>query len=143
MIEILRTKISTLSPEQKLLIAAKEMDLYGISTDISVRTDSRTGSRIVVFVRLILILFQNIHQIYFLFTDEEHSIEMKVIYHHAPDFAEQVKSSGKMGAFILFPSTLRDSLICNYIFVRKYVNNVGGPWIATFVNHYSINAVVG
>jgi len=38
-------------------------------------------------------------------------------------------------------SKFGDMLVCNYTFTRKYVNNVGGSWIATFVNHFSINVL--
>lgn len=58
MIEVLRTKITTLSPEQKRLIAINEEDIaFQILSDISV---TETGSRI---IKLIPIIFHNIQQI--------------------------------------------------------------------------------
>lgn len=36
-------------------------------------------------------------------------------------------------------TTTVDNIICNYTFIRKYVDNVGGPWIVTFVNHHSMS----
>lgn len=62
MIEILRTKIRTLSPEQRRLIAAKDF-MFLMLSDIS----ARAGSRTVMLVKLIPILFQNIHQIYLIY----------------------------------------------------------------------------
>lgn len=36
-------------------------------------------------------------------------------------------------------TTSTKHLVCNYTFTRKYINNIGGPWIATFVNHYTVS----
>lgn len=76
---------------------------------------------------------------YLLFTDEEHSIQFKMICHYIPGLAEKKKIWEEAPFSNL--SKFNYFLVCNYTFARKYVNNVGGPWIATFVNHYSDNAV--
>lgn len=75
---------------------------------------------------------------YLLFADEEHSIEIKMICHYIPEMAERTKGLD-IASVIKDMSKLGFLLVCNYTFTRKYVNNVGGSWIATFVNHYSIN----
>ncbi|KAL6259159.1 hypothetical protein P5V15_009080 [Pogonomyrmex californicus] len=69
-------------------------------------------------------------------TGEEHSIEVKAICQYIPGFGNE-KKTDMMSVTQFFQRG--KFLVCNYTFVRKYVNNVGGPWIATFVNHYSIN----
>lgn len=75
---------------------------------------------------------------YLLFADEEHSIEIKVVCHYIPEMAERTKTLDTAAIFTDM-SKLGFLLVCNYTFTRKYVNNVGGSWIATFVNHFSIN----
>ncbi|XP_012522763.1 uncharacterized protein LOC105828795 [Monomorium pharaonis] len=106
-IEVLRTKIETLSDEQRQLIAViEEAIVFQVLCDIAATT-----------------------------TDEEHSIEFKMICHYFPtDMVER-----KMLENLTFKdfSKLESFLICNYTFTRKYVNNIGGSWIATFVNHFS------
>ncbi|XP_018405557.1 PREDICTED: uncharacterized protein C2orf47 homolog, mitochondrial-like [Cyphomyrmex costatus] len=107
MIEVLRTKIETLSSEQKCLIAVNEEDIaFQILCDISAETN------------------------------EDHSIQVKTIFHYVPGMIKKKKLESFTFTDI---SNVRDMLICNYTFTRKYINNIGGPWIATFVNHYSIN----
>lgn len=61
-----------------------------------------------------------------------------MIYHYLPGsyIAGMTQEDTVKDAFLT-----KKSLICNYTFFRKYVNNVGDSWIATFVNHYSLNAV--
>lgn len=78
---------------------------------------------------------------YLLFTGEEHSIQFKMICHYIPGLVEKKKKMWEETSFSDF-SKLENLLVCNYTFTRKYVNNVGGSWIATFVNHYSSNAVL-
>ncbi|KAL6438086.1 hypothetical protein ACFW04_004375 [Cataglyphis niger] len=65
---------------------------------------------------------------------EEHSIKITIICHYIQGLAE--KKNKMMTGMIDF--TIAKHLICNYTFTRKYVNNIGGPWIATFVNHYTM-----
>jgi len=74
-------------------------------------------------------------------SDEEHSIQIKMICHYIPGMAEKKKRLEEGSEMFANLSKLADLLVCNYTFTRKYVNNIGGPWIATFVNHYSINAM--
>ncbi|XP_024890561.1 uncharacterized protein LOC112466609 [Temnothorax curvispinosus] len=106
MIEVLRTKIETLSSGQRWLIAVNEEDIvFNVLGDIAVTTD------------------------------EEHSIEIKTICHYIPEKAKKQQRLQTMTDIL----KLEDLVMCNYTFTRKYVNNIGGPWIATFVNHYSIN----
>ncbi|XP_012062273.1 PREDICTED: uncharacterized protein LOC105625253 [Atta cephalotes] len=108
MIEVLRTKIETLNPEQRWLIAVNEEDIiFQILSDISAETD------------------------------EDHSIQIKTIFHYIPGMAEKKKLESAFTDI----SKFGDMLVCNYTFTRKYVNNVGGSWIATFVNHFSINVL--
>lgn len=113
MIEVLRTKIETLSPEQRFLIAVNEEDIaFHVLCDIAVKTD------------------------------EEHSIQIKLMCHYIPDYAEKKKKMEvDSPRNVSFTSVLKDFLVCNYTFTRKYVNNIGGPWIATFINHYSVDNV--
>ncbi|CAL1688792.1 unnamed protein product [Lasius platythorax] len=107
MIEILRTKIETLSPNQRQLIAVNEDDvLFYILSDIAATIG------------------------------EEHSIKITIICHYVQGLAE--KRNKIMGGVIDF-TTSTEHLVCNYTFIRKYVNNIGGPWIATFVNHYTVS----
>ncbi|XP_018376473.1 PREDICTED: uncharacterized protein LOC108769784 [Trachymyrmex cornetzi] len=73
-------------------------------------------------------------------TDIYNSIQIKTIFHYIPGMGEKKKL--EPASTFTDISKFGDMLICNYIFTRKYVNNVGGSWIATFVNHYSINAVL-
>ncbi|EZA48956.1 hypothetical protein X777_12402 [Ooceraea biroi] len=108
-IEALRMKIETLSPNQRQLIAVKEnnMMLYAIN-DINVTTDK---------------------------TGDEHSIEISIICHYFPDLDVKQKPMNMSMSELQKDITY---VVCHYTFVRKYVNNVGGPWIVTFVNHYSV-----
>ncbi|KAG5317424.1 MAIP1 protein, partial [Pseudoatta argentina] len=108
MIEILRTKIETLSSEQRSLIAVnKESIAFQFLSDISTKTD------------------------------KDHSVQIKIILHYIPGMAER-KSAFTFADMSKFTKIL----VCNYTFTRKYVNNIGGSWIATFVNHYSINVLL-
>ncbi|KAG5317006.1 MAIP1 protein, partial [Acromyrmex heyeri] len=92
MIEILRTKIETLSSEQRSLIAVnKESIAFQFLSDISTKTDMAERKSAFTFADM---------------------------------------------------SNFTKILVCNYTFTRKYVNNIGGSWIATFVNHYSINVLL-
>lgn len=66
----------------------------------------------------------------------EHSIEITTTVYYVPGIHTTGKfdtTGAKLSAYV---SSDSDFLVCNYTFTRKYVNNVGGPWIATFVNHY-------
>lgn len=124
MIEGLRTKIKTLSSEQRQLIAVNEEDvIFHMLCDIA----ATTGNRI---IKLMPVPFW---YVYLLFVDKEHSIEIKIILHYIP---AKTRNKLKTATFIdrINPEKI---LICNYTFTRKYVNNVGGPWIATFVNHFT------
>lgn len=108
MIEILRAKIETLSPNQRQLIAVDETDmLFYMLSDI----DATVG--------------------------EEHSIKITTICHYIQGLAEK-KNKMMMSGLIDFTTSTKH-LVCNYTFTRKYINNIGGPWIATFVNHYTVS----
>ncbi|XP_011158660.1 uncharacterized protein LOC105195111 isoform X1 [Solenopsis invicta] len=108
MIEVLRTKIETLNPEQRCLIAVNQEDIaFHVLCDIAATTD------------------------------KEHSIEFKMICHYIPGMTEKKQMLERANFTDL--SKLGNLLVCNYTFTRKYVNNIGGSWIATFVNHFSIN----
>ncbi|KAG5313435.1 MAIP1 protein, partial [Acromyrmex insinuator] len=111
MIEILRTKIETLSSEQRSLIAInKESIVFQFLSDISTKTD------------------------------KDHSVQIKMILHYIPGMAER---KNRKSAFTFADmSKFTNILVCNYTFTRNYVNNIGGSWIATFVNHYSINVLL-
>lgn len=73
---------------------------------------------------------------YLLFSDEEHLIEIKFICHYVPGINEKKKRGEE--TFSLFDLQTEGLIVCNYTFTRKYLNNVGGPWLATFVNHYGV-----
>ncbi|XP_020289930.1 uncharacterized protein LOC109857727 isoform X2 [Pseudomyrmex gracilis] len=106
-IEILKAKIETLSPNQRQLISVNEDEmLFYVLSDIDVTVG------------------------------DEHSIKVTITCHYIPGLAEKKEKLMSKG-FLDF-STPPDHLVCNYTFTRKYVNNVGGPWIATFVNHYTV-----
>lgn len=122
MIEVLRAKIETLSPEQRWLIAVNEKDIMlHMLCNIDVTT---AGNRIIKLIP------RNIPRpTCILFAGEEHFIEIKMICHYIPNLAEKMRLQE-------IPK-LTDLLVCNYTFTRKYVNNVGGSWIASFVNHYT------
>ncbi|KAM0735614.1 m-AAA protease-interacting protein 1, mitochondrial [Formica fusca] len=107
MIEILKAKIETLSPNQRQLIAVDEGDmLFYILSDIAATIG------------------------------EEHSIKITIICHYIQGLAE--KKNKMMSGMVDFTTSTKH-LVCNYTFTRKYVNNIGGPWIATFVNHYTVS----
>lgn len=107
MIEILRNKIETLSPNQRQLIAVNDDDmLFYILSDIAATLG------------------------------EEHSIKITIICHYIQGLAE--KKNKIMSGIIDF-TTSTEHLVCNYTFIRKYVNNIGGPWIASLVNHYTVS----
>ncbi|KAL0134813.1 hypothetical protein PUN28_001527 [Cardiocondyla obscurior] len=112
MIEVLRAKIESLSPYQRSLIAVREED---ITLHFLCNVEAKT-------------------------TGEESYIEIKTICHYIPNKAEQKEILDSITSFSDL-SKLKELLICNYVFTRKYVNNVGGPWIATFINHYSVNVL--
>lgn len=66
----------------------------------------------------------------------EHSISISTMCHYIPNF--EGNKEKLMGMSVTELSKEMVYIICTYTFVRKYVNNVGGTWIATFVNHYSL-----
>ncbi|XP_072756310.1 m-AAA protease-interacting protein 1, mitochondrial [Anoplolepis gracilipes] len=106
MIEILRLKIETLSPNQRQLIAVDETDIiFYILSDIAVTVD------------------------------EEHSIQITTSCHYIQGLAEK---KSKIMSGVLDFTAMTKHIVCNYTFTRKYVNNIGGPWIASFVNHYTM-----
>lgn len=108
MIEILRAKIETLSPNQRQLIKVDEDDmLFYILSDIDATVDN------------------------------ECSIKITIICHYIQGLVEK-KNKATMSGLIDFTTSTKH-LVCNYTFTRKYVNNIGGPWIATFVNHYTVS----
>jgi len=81
------------------------------------------------------------------FADKEHSIEIKIILHYIPaKTRDKLKTTFKATFKPTFKNITQimnsEFLVCNYTFTRKYVNNVGGPWIATFVNHYTFEPVI-
>ncbi|XP_014476753.1 PREDICTED: uncharacterized protein C2orf47, mitochondrial-like [Dinoponera quadriceps] len=108
MIEILREKIETLSPNERQLIELNKNDiLFYVLSDIAATTGN------------------------------EHSIEITTTCHYIPGFGKAKKE--KMFRTGFAELTEHAHLVCNYTFTRKYVNNIGGPWIATLVNHFTLS----
>ncbi|XP_011864708.1 PREDICTED: uncharacterized protein LOC105560314 [Vollenhovia emeryi] len=105
-IQVLRAKIETLSPEQRSLIAINKEDIVQF-----------------LFCDVIVV------------ADKEHSIEIKTLCTYFP--AGRYKDLTKLS----INTMLSANLFCNYTFIRKYVNNVGSPWIVTFVNHCTLNTI--
>ena len=134
MIETLKTKIETLSPNQRQLIAVNDDDIlfYALS-DIAATIGKDSNS--CFNIKLILVL-KNILNVYFFLTGDEHSIIITTTCHYVQGLGKK-KESILNNKFVEFTLS-KTNLVCNYIFTRKYVNNVGGPWISTFVNHYTI-----
>lgn len=135
MIEILRAKIETLSPNQRQLIAVDEDDmLFYMLSDI----DATVGRNYLLNYDIRFSQKYNFSQIYiFSHTGEEHSIKITTICHYIQGLAEK-KNKMMMSGLIDFTTSTKH-LVCNYTFTRKYINNIGGPWIATFVNHYTVS----
>lgn len=130
MIETLKTKIETLSPNQRQLIAVNDDDiLFYALADIT----ATIGNDSCCNIALILVS-RNIANVYFFLTGDEHSIEITTTCHYVQG---KKKDSPMNNIFIEFTLS-KANLVCSYTFTRKYVNNVGGPWIATFVNHYTM-----
>lgn len=70
----------------------------------------------------------------------EHSIEIATTCHYMPGLSEiRNKLLGEKFQDLKKNSESYKFLACNYRFTRNYVNNVGGPWIATLVNHFSMS----
>lgn len=129
MIETLKTKIETLSPNQRQLIAINEDDiLFYVLSDI-VATTGRNN-----IYQINDTPFKTMLDLFFIVGDEDF-IEITIISHYIQGFKEKRRNMDTMNLLQL--SSTRP-LVCNYKFARKYVNNIGGPWIATFVNHYSV-----
>ncbi|XP_032663925.1 m-AAA protease-interacting protein 1, mitochondrial isoform X2 [Odontomachus brunneus] len=110
MIEILSRKIETFSPNERQLIELNNDNIiFYVLSDITATTSS---------------------------TSSEHSIEIATMCHYMPSNID--KRSKTLGPVYMEYALAANQLICNYKFIRKYVNNIGGPWIATFVNHYTV-----